>query len=99
MTVRGEKAVGGRKIAPIILLPRFYEAFKTLTDAKAGALIKTIYAYRLENKEPTFKGDPLTTYIWNDVKMWLDESQKSYEEKCEKNKKAIEARWNKDTNV
>ena len=84
------------KKAPIILLERFSVGFSMITDEQAGRIIKAVYSYRFENKEPDFKNDVILKFFWLDIKNWLDESQTAYMEKCEKNRENISKRWNKD---
>ena len=84
-----------KKKAQIMLLDRFSIGFEMLSDEQAGKIIKSIYNYKLKDTEPDFK-DPVMKFFWLDIKNWLDTSEKSYQEKCERNKENAKSRWDKE---
>lgn len=83
------------------LLNNQIEIIEDLTDEQAGQLLKAFYDY---NNGREVKLDGLMKNIFKGFKVVFDENEKSYQKRCETNKKNIEKYWEKirqeqDTNV
>ena len=74
------------------------QVFEMLTDEQAGQLIKHIFQYERTGQMP--KMDKMLNLAFIPIMQVLDKNRYKYEEKCKKNKKNIQKRWNKNnTNV
>lgn len=83
-----------KKSPQIIMLDRWKDNFKKLTDEEAGKIIKAIYAYWHEGEMPKFE-DRLMSFFWDDILIWLDDSRENYKNECEKNRRRIQDYWDK----
>lgn len=82
------------KRAQIILLDRWRKNFEMLTGEQAKQIINAMYNYQFDGIEPEFT-DTLVIFFWQDVKQWLDDSNKRYKVKCDKNRDNIQGFWDK----
>lgn len=82
------------KRAQIILLDRWRKNFEMLTAEQAKQIINAMYNYQFDGIEPEFT-DTLVIFFWQDVKQWLDDSNKRYKVKCDKNRDNIQGFWDK----
>lgn len=67
--------------------------FDELTDEEAGILIKALYEYEQNKKIP--KLNKMLKIIFLQFKNVLDNDEKKYNEKCEKNRQNIKKYWEK----
>lgn len=70
------------------------EIIDTLTDNEAGKLLKAIFEYETTQKLP--KLSKTLNLVFIPIKNALDRNREKYEKACEKNKKNISKRWNKE---
>ena len=82
------------KKGQIMLVASWREVFDTMPNEQIGELIKAMYAYQFDNKEPQIS-KPELVYFWVVVKNWLDDNSNHYQEVCRKRKEAVTNRWNK----
>ncbi len=68
-----------KKDPQIILLDRWRDTFESLTDEEAGQVIKAMFAYWHDGKQPDFK-DRLLKFFWGDIVKWFADSRAHYEE-------------------
>lgn len=61
-----------------------------------GEIFRAIIDYRLEGKEPDFKGNILLEIIFSQFKTHLDLCEEKYKKICERNKKVAQNRWAKE---
>ncbi len=76
----------------------YYDVVKNLdflTDRELGKLMRAVFKYEMEGIEPTFK-DRLMLSSFVTIKNSLDRSREKYEKICQKNKKAVSTRWEKE---
>ena len=75
-----------------------YKDWKPLIDActaeQAGDVLKGIYAYVCEGEAPEFD-NPLLSGFFEMIRQAIDSNDTAWEEKREKARKAIQARWEK----
>lgn len=71
-----------------------------LPDEEAGQLFKSLFPYARENIVPDFENSPALAMAFDILSMAIDKNKEYYETKCEKNRRNIVKRWNKeDTTV
>lgn len=82
------------KKGQIMLLASWREVFDTMPNEQIGQIIKAMYAYQFDGKEPEQMTAELF-YFWVVVKNWLDDNSSHYQEVCRKRQEAINNRWKK----
>lgn len=70
------------------------ELIDTLSDSEAGKLLKAIFEYETTQKLP--KLSKTLNLVFIPIKNALDRNREKYEKACERNKKNISKRWNKE---
>lgn len=70
------------------------ELIDTLSDSEAGKLLKAIFEYETTQKLP--KLSKTLNLVFIPIKNALDRNREKYKKACEKNKKNISKRWNKE---
>lgn len=78
------------KKAQILLLDRWRSSFEMLSDAQAGQIIKAMFKYIQDGEIPEFT-DMLLCFFWQDIKIWLDETQEHYKKVIAAKSKAGQA--------
>lgn len=74
------------------------DTIERLTDEEAGRLLKSLYRYSMDGVIPSFD-DRFMDLAFSMFKSAIDRDSDAYERKCERNRKNINQRWNKeDTN-
>lgn len=68
-----------KKDPQIILLDRWRDTFNSLTDEEAGQVVKAMFDYWKDGKQPGFK-DRLLKFFWSDIVKWFADSRAHYEE-------------------
>ena len=75
-----------------VLRTSYAPIFSTLTDAQAGSLIKSIFAY--VHQEPCAKlTDPALHMAWRFIKQDIDYDTEKYARVCAQRKAVALARW------
>lgn len=69
----------------------YKDAFKELSDAEVGRLIKGALDYAEHKLEPNFKGNE--RFIWAMIKGQIDRDQDKYAAKCKTNKENVSKRY------
>lgn len=64
-----------------------------LTDTQLGCLIRWVFRYRKTGEVPSIGEDPAVWAVFNLMRVYLDENEIRYAERCEVNKRNIEKRW------
>lgn len=82
------------KKGQIMLLASWREVFDTMPNEQIGQIIKAMYAYQFDGKEPEQMTAELF-YFWVVVRNWLDDNSSHYQEVCRKRQEAINNRWKK----
>ena len=70
-----------------------YNIFKRLTKDEIGDLMLAIFEYRQTATEPDFENNRVLQITFEQIKISLDNNKRKYDEKCKKNKEAINKRW------
>ena len=85
-----------------ILYHNYREQLEDLTDEQVGKLFRAIFDYEIDDTLPEFTDKELKI-AFKFIKVHLDNDREKYAEMCEKQKRNIQKRWNKnntnDTNV
>lgn len=77
-----------------IMHHNYWNWFKLLTDEELGKLIRAVFLYEKEQKEPQTLDEKLTILFFM-IKDALDKDRAKYESVCNKNKANAEIRWQK----
>lgn len=78
-----------------ILYKDFYSPVKSLSNEQLGRLFRAIFEYQLSGKEEVDEDIKMPfNFILNSFK--IDEEK--YKERCERNKRNAEKRWNNENN-
>ena len=73
--------------------------FHLLKKDEIGDLMLAIFEYRKTGTEPNFENNRVLNMAFYQLKIQLDNNKRKYDEKCQKNKEAINKRWqNKNIN-
>ena len=75
-----------------VLHKDYHNQIKKLPDEDAAALLRAIFAY--VNGEEVGELSPLADMVFSFIRAQLDRDAEKYKIRCEKSKKAAEARWN-----
>ena len=67
-----------------------------LSDEDAGKLLKSLFVYGEDHIKPDFDDNPALAMVFDMLSLAIDRNAEWYEEKCNKNRKNIMKRWNKD---
>ena len=67
------------------------EVVKRLSDEEAGQLLKGMFDYFVDGKEPKFKG--VLEFVFIPIKQQMDRDADKYEAKCEKMRENAQKRW------
>ena len=68
----------------VCLYSSYLETLKPFTDAEIGRIVMAMLTYAGTGQEPEFSGNE--RFIWPSIKSQIDRDQKSYQDKCEKNR-------------
>ncbi len=68
----------------VCLYISYLETLKPFTDAEIGRIVMAMLTYAETGQEPEFPGNE--RFIWPSIKSQIDRDQKSYQDKCEKNR-------------
>ena len=78
-----------------LLYHNMYAMIKDIPNEIVGDVIKSIFRYSMEGEEPKYEGVSIENLLFKHIQNSIDINSKKYYEKCEKNKKNAERRWNK----
>lgn len=71
-----------------------------LTDDEAGKLFKSLFPFAKERIKPDFiQNNSALAMAFDIISLAIERNDEKYIEKCEKNRKNIEKRWNKENTV
>ena len=70
--------------------------FALLSAEERGDLLMLIFDYAEYGEEPVFSFGSRLDDVWPFVRRMLDRDADAYQKKCERAKKAIQARWNRE---
>lgn len=68
-----------------VLYIQSYEMINELTTEQKGKLLETLFCYQMGKELPEL--DQITNIVFKSIKVYLDENNKKYAEKCERLKK------------
>ncbi len=78
-----------------ILQKQWREQLSFFTNEEKGILLDAIYNYHCEGKD--FESDNgMLNLMWATMKQAFEYNTKAYNEMCERNRKNIQKRWNKE---
>ena len=73
--------------------------FALLSAEEGGELVQKILDYAEYGKQPVFASGDRLESLWPSVQKAIDLDAAAYQEKCERARKAVQARWNKEKGV
>ena len=88
----------------LILLHDFGDIINMLSDSEAGQIIKAVFDYEINLKEPEFS-DRTMKVVFFEIKRFLDTNRENYEKICRSRSESAKKRWEKyssdndDTNI
>ena len=81
--------MGKRDYFPLFF--RYRESFTGLTDEQVGRIIRAAIDYAADGKTPRLS--PVGAMAFAFIRGDIDRAVQAYEERCEKNRRAAEQRW------
>ena len=78
----------------LILLHDFGDIINMLSDSEAGQIIKAVFDYEINSKEPEFT-DRTMKVVFFEIKRFLDTNRENYEKICRSRSKSAKKRWEK----
>lgn len=76
-----------------VLYTRYSDAILGMTDEQAGMLLKAIYRFVTTGEQEEI-ADSTARFAYRIIVSQIEQSNKQYEEKCERNRENIRKRWN-----
>ncbi len=77
-----------------LLLHDFGAVLNMLTDSEAGQIIKAVFDYEINSKEPQFS-DRTMQIVFFDIKRFLDTNRENYKRICRSRSENAKKRWEK----
>lgn len=88
-----------RQPGVILYFDKMRPVFALLSAEERGELVMKILDYGEFDREPDFvPGDRLES-IWPSIRKAIDQDAAAYQNKCDRARKAVQARWNKEKGV
>lgn len=72
----------------------YYESVKDLSDTQLGQLMRAIFLYTRENKEPSID-DQVVKVAFRFIRADIDAERAKHEQRCRRNRENIQKRWMK----